>query len=254
MLKIIYKRLFSEQNRINFIYTFYKIRALFYYGNRYYCNCCNKKFRKFLPKGYVIRQNAKCPYCGSLERTRLLLMYLQNETEIFHKHLKVLHIAPEKCLYNILSKLNIEYIDGDINPAYATYKIDITDIKYPDNYFDIIICSHVLGHILDENTAIYELSRVLNPNGMALILTLLNSNDEKTYENPSVISSSERLLNYGEPDLCRLHGNDFNDTLSKNGFDVTIIDYRKELETQILKRYSLGDGNRELIFKCCKKV
>lgn len=254
MIKIIYKRLVSEKTRINFIYTFNKIRALFYFGNKYYCNCCNKKFRKFLSKGYTQRQNAKCPYCGSLERTRLLLLFLQNETEIFHKHLKVLHIAPEKCLYTIFNKLDIEYIDGDINPAFATYKIDITDIKYPDNYFDIIICSHVLGHIPDESMAISELSRVLSPNGMALILTLLNSDNKKTFEDPSIISNSERLLNYGEPDLCRLHGIDFKETLMKNGFEVTIIDYRKGLETQILNRYRLGDGKRELIFKCCKKV
>jgi len=72
---------------------------------------------------------------------------------------------------------NIVYIDADINKALARNVIDITNIPYPENYFDYIICSHVLGHVPNEQLAIEELHRVLKHDGKALILTLLGDND-----------------------------------------------------------------------------
>lgn len=253
MIKSTYKKIFSERFRINVINNVSKIISIFYRGNKFYCNCCNKSFKKFLPKGNIRRENAKCPYCGSLERTRLLLLYLQNETDLFKKNnLKLLHVAPENALFDIITKLNIKYIDGDINAAYARNVIDITDIRYPDNYFDLIVCSHVLGHVQDEGKAIRELRRVLNDEGTALIMTLLDLNREKTYESPDIVTSEERLLNYGEPDLCRLHGADFASRLQQQGFKTETIDYGGNFSTDINRRYSLGDGQREMIFKCTR--
>jgi SAM-dependent methyltransferase len=253
MIKKIYKRLFSEKFRINIKIQFNKLTSFSYLGNQFYCNCCNKSFRKFLPKGNVKRENAQCPYCGSLERTRLLLLYLQNETGLFEKKaLKLLHFAPERALFNIFKKLDIEYVDGDINPAYARNTIDITEINYPDNYFDSIICSHVLGHVPDEKKAIKELRRVLKSDGTVLVMTLLNVNIEKTYENSKIIMPKDKLIFYGEPDLCRLHGLDFGDRLQQQGFAVERIDYREKLSKEIVEKYRLGDGQREIIFKCTK--
>lgn len=249
MIKKIYKNIIAEKTRNNIIYFIRHITAFVYYGDRYYCNCCKKSFRKFLPKGNVKRKNAMCPYCFSLERTRLLHLYLENETEVFRKQLKVLHIAPEKCLYNILKKLNIEYIDGDINPANATHIIDITDIQYPDSYFDLIICSHVLGHVPDEQKAISELLRVLKKDGTTMFLTLINSGLSQTFEDINIITPEDRLTHYGEPDLCRLHGMDFQERIEKQGFVVKCIDYRENLSDEICTNYSLGDGQRELIFE-----
>lgn len=255
MIKKIYKKLFPEKIRINIRLKFSKLIHIFYLGNRFYCNCCNKSFRKFLPKGNVRRENAKCPYCGSLERTRLLLFYLKNETEIFQSQdLKLLHFAPEQPIFDILKKLNIEYVDGDINPSFARNIIDITAIPYPENYFDFIICAHVLGHVPDEGKAIEELFRVTKKNGMVLVMTLLNLGAEKTYENPEIVAGKERLAVYGEPDLCRLHGQDFETRLQKGGFTVDRVDYRMKLPPEIAETYRLGDGRREIIFKCTKAV
>lgn len=253
MIKRTYKKIFSERFRINVRLYIAKITSLFYRGNQFYCNCCNKSFRKFLPKGHIKRENSKCPYCGSLERTRLLLLYLQNETNLFkEKKLKLLHFAPEKALFNIVKKLDVEYVDGDINADYARNIIDITNIQYPDNYFDLIICSHVLGHVQNEAKAIQELRRVLDKKGTALIMTLLDLNREQTYETPDVTTPEERLANYGEPDLCRLHGADFESRLQQQGFKTETIDYRKKVSADVNKRYSLGDGQREIIFKCTR--
>ncbi|GAB3200265.1 hypothetical protein GCM10027293_20960 [Pontibacter aydingkolensis] len=149
-------------------------------------------------------------------------------------------------------KLPGEYVDADINPAFANHVIDITAIPYPDSYFDLVICSHVLGHVPNEARAIQELKRVLKSNGTALILTLINPELTYTFEDESITTAAERLQKYGEPDLCRLHGADFGARLAKQGFNVAQIDYRLALPQEVVKRNSLGDGRRELIFKCIK--
>lgn len=252
MLKLFYKKIFSEKIRIDIRIQLNKLIAPIYYGNKLKCNCCDKEFRTFLPKGNIKRENAQCPYCGSLERTRLLHLYLKNETTIFKNHLRVLHFAPERCLYDIFKKLDIDYIDGDINPAYASKVIDATNIDYPDSYFDLIICSHVLGHIPDEKKALREINRVMKKNGTALIQTLINRSSEKTFEDPKISSAKDRLSIYGEVDLVRLHGLDFSTRLELQGFQVESIDYRQNVSQSQRESSSLGDGNREMIFKCTK--
>jgi SAM-dependent methyltransferase len=185
---------------------------------------------------------------------RLLDLYLTHELNIYNnRNIRVLHFAPEDVLFKKFSLLDIEYVDADINPAYARNIVDITNIGYQDDYFDIIICSHVLGHVFDESRAIKELHRVLKRNGTALIMTLLNQNQETTYENPDIKSPEERLKYYGEPDLCRIHGADFHERLARQGFIVERIDYRTNLPAETLVRNCLGDGDREIIFKCRKQ-
>lgn len=253
MIKRIYKILISEKLRVKIRIYLNILISPVYSGHRFYCICCKKSFRIFFSKGNIKRKNAQCPYCGSLERTRTLALYLQNETDIFTvEHPKILHIAPEYSLFRILNKLNAEYVDGDINPAYARNVIDITDIHFPDNYFDLIICSHVLGHVPDEATAVKELKRVLSFEGEAIIMTVLDLNAAVTLEDTTVVSAQERLNKYGEPDLCRLHGMDFKERLVKGGFKVEPIDYRKRFSQEENERFSLGDGKREIIFSCRK--
>lgn len=254
MIKQIYKKLISEKKR-NELRTFVKkALAPAYSGTKFTCNCCNKSFRKFRPKGKVnLRKNAECPNCGSLERTRVLDFYLHNETGLYTKKgLKVLHFAPELCLYNALNQLDVEYIDGDINPDLARHVVDVTNIPYPDNYFDYIICSHVLGHVPDEAKALSELKRVINTKGTILIMSLIDHQKEQTYEDACLTTPEEKLKHYTEPDLCRLYGRDFRNRLENAGFSVSEIDYRKQFSKEDQYKFQLGDGNRELIFQCKK--
>lgn len=228
--------------------------ALFNKGNDVTCNCCGKSFGTFLPKGNGIeeRQNAMCPNCFSLERTRLLYFYLQRETSVFQdKEKAVLHFAPEQILKKQLKKDRTVYIDADIHPAYASHVFDICKIPYEDNQFHLVICSHVLGHVKEEQLAIKEMQRVVKPNGVALILSLL-SGDEKTIEKEGELTAEERLELYGEKDLERLHGNDLKERLERGGFVVEQIDYRNQFSAEEQNRYQLGNGKREMIFVCRK--
>ena len=77
----------------------------FYIGRGVECPVCGTRRRKFLPYGYVhSRPNALCPRCLSLERHRLLWLYLQRETDLPTAYPRILHIAPEVCLMRKLRK------------------------------------------------------------------------------------------------------------------------------------------------------
>ena len=253
MIKYLYKIFLSEKARNSIKELLNRLISPLYRGNKFYCNCCNKTFRKFLAKGNIKRLNARCPYCSSLERGRVLELYLNNELNIFESgNIKILHFAPERALSSKLKNIkNIEYIDADINKALARNVIDITNIPYPENYFEYIICSHVLGHVPNEQLAIEELHRVLKNDGKALILTLLGDN-ELTIEDENIKTPEARLNYYGEPDLCRLHGKDFANRLQMSGFNVEAIDYRLQFPEEIQKKQALGNGEREVIFRCTK--
>src|SRR5690606_10285758 len=96
---------------------FSKIAPLLYYGNRYEDPITGKTYRKFLPYGYsgkAKRKNVLCPGSLSLERHRLLWLYLKERTVFFIKPARMLHIAPEQCFYKLFkAQENLEYITGD---------------------------------------------------------------------------------------------------------------------------------------------
>lgn len=253
MLKAIYKKIFTERQRNDFHFFLFRFRALKYRGNVVKCNCCENEFSQFLPYGNVKRDNAICPRCNSLERNRVLWMYLQKELNIENRHWKILHFAPERTLEKRFKALaNLDYFGVDLNPQLADYQVDITDIPYEKNTFDLIICSHVLGHVPDEPKAIQEMKRVLSPNGLAIIMTVIDINNKDTYENPNVKTPAERLEHYGEDDLTRLHGMDFGQRLANEGFNVERLDYRLTFDEAEQRRFGLGSGEREVLYLCKK--
>jgi SAM-dependent methyltransferase len=188
-----------------------------------------------------------------LERIRNLLFYIERETCILTAKGRLLHFAPEWCLLPVFKKAkNLDYITADINPNFADYQVDIMDIPFPGESFDYIICFHVLGHVPDEQKAIEEMHRVLKRDGVALISTIIDPHNPLTFETDDADTPEKRLQYYSEPDLLRLHGSDFDRRLMQRGFQVEVIDYRIRMGEEIRKKYALGDGKRELIFRCTK--
>jgi SAM-dependent methyltransferase len=133
---------------------FSKIAPLLYYGNKFEDPISGKTYRKFLPYGYsnnVKRENALCPGSLSLERHRLLWLYLKNKTNFFTTKHKLLHIAPEQCFYKLFKAMpNLEYVTGDYNSPIADHHFDLHHAPFSDNSFDVIFCHHVLEHVEDD--------------------------------------------------------------------------------------------------------
>jgi ubiquinone/menaquinone biosynthesis C-methylase UbiE len=99
-------------------------------------------------------------------------------------------------------------------------RMDITDIQYPDEYFDVIYCSHVMEHVQDDKKAMREFYRVLKSGGWAILLVPITA--DKTSENSSVVDPSERLRIFGQEDHVRRYGTDYLDRLEGAGFEVKI--------------------------------
>ena len=170
----------------------------------------------------VLRPNARCPVCGSLERHRLLIKFIRENTRLFQAPMKkMLHIAPEPILSQIFNRADvIEYLSADLSNPNAMVNFDLTDIPYADNSFDVIYCSHVLEHIPDDRQAMRELRRVMTPNGWAILLVPTTA--EKTFEDSSVTSPEERERLFGQHDHVRRYGPDYVNRLQECGFRVSV--------------------------------
>ena len=202
---------FLESYLPNFIEMFKKIRYLLYKGKSKYCPCCGGYFRKFLPTGAKYRSSAQCPRCRSLERHRLILLYLKYKTNFFTKSLKVLYVAPKEILQTIFKKMsNLDFVSIDLDSPLAMIKMDITNLQFEDNFFNVILCSHVLEHIKEDLVAMKELFRVLKPNGWAIIQAPIDYNRKKTFEDPNVILPKDRRCLFGEENHFRIYGQDYN--------------------------------------------
>mgnify|MGYP003643707936 FL=1 len=213
-------------------------------GDRYTDPIDGKSFKSFLPYGYENpRENVLSPSTLSLERHRLLWLYLQNETDFFTKNYKVLHFAPEQAFYKRFKKLNhITYTTTDLDSPLADVKADICNLPFANNSFDIIFCNHVLEHIPDDTKAMEELFRILKPNGWGIFQIPQDLKRETTFEDNSITDKKERAAIFGQYDHVRIYGRDYFDKLRTIGFTVNEIDYTAQLPENDIEKYRLAKG------------
>ncbi|WP_025742921.1 class I SAM-dependent methyltransferase [Aquimarina pacifica] len=228
------------------------IISLFLKGNTYTDPIDGKSFSKFLPYGYgTQRDNVLSPSTLSLERHRLLWLYLKNETDFFTKPSKVLHFAPEQAFYKRFRKLpHLDYTTTDLNSPLADIKADICNLPFEDNTYDIIFCNHVLEHIPDDTKAMQELYRVLKPNGMAILQIPQELERETTFEDDSITDPKERAAIFGQYDHVRVYGRDYFEKLRSIGFRVNEVDYTNTLPKEKVTKYCLAQD--EILPVCYK--
>ena len=224
-------------------YSFYLtplLRVLFK-GNKFIDPIDGSSYSKFLSYGYrSIRKNALCPGTLSLERHRLLWLYLDNETNILKSNLKVLHVAPEQIFFKKFKKFNHwNYLTFDINSPIADTKGDLKSMKFKDESFDLVICNHVLEHIEDDKMALEEIYRVLNINGIAILQVPINVNREKTFEDSKITSQYDREKYFGQYDHVREYGIDYKERIEQVGFQVEMINYSDNFSEEMIIRYGL---------------
>ena len=218
--------------------------AIWLRGSRFVDPIDGKGFRKFLPYGYENpREGVLSPSTLSLERHRLLWLYLENETNFFTENLKVIHFAPEQAFYKRFRKLsNIEYITTDLNSPLADIKADICNLPFEDASFDVIFCNHVLEHIPDDTKAMQELLRILRPGGWGIFQIPQDLARATTFEDDSITDKKERTKIFGQYDHVRVYGRDYFDKLRELGFTVEEIDYTNVLGDTAVQKYRLAKG------------
>jgi SAM-dependent methyltransferase len=230
------------------------------------CSVCDYQGEFKMPS--FRKQKVLCPTCNSLERQRFVYLawnnYIKNKIS---SSPNILHIAKDVCiekLFKATIKSTGSYRCCDLDPIKrGVLNIDITRIPLSIQNIDIVYASHVLEHIVDDDKAISEIYRILNPGGLAIILVPQKFSLEKTYEDPNIITPEERLKHFGDKDHVRYYGLDFIDRLVTHGFTVDIIALHsfltqmpkarqiiKCIEPDAEKDYNLS--NLDIIYLCWK--
>lgn len=237
--------------RLSYVVQFFA--PVLYGGSKFEDPIDGRGYRKFLPYGYggKLRPNALSPGTNSLERHRLLWLYLKRDTDFFSQPKKVLHVAPEQCFYGRFRKMqNLDYTTADLDSPIADIEMDIHDIPFAENTFDVVFCNHVLEHVDDDQQCMSELCRVLKPGGLAIMQVPWIPEQELTVEDPTITDPAERERLFGQYDHVRKYGKDYSDRLEKAGFKVTRVDMSSELSAEEFNKYSLPQG--EPLFVCSK--
>jgi len=255
---LIFKHILNNIPRPWLIKASYLVKpiiAFYLKGDTYTDPIDGNSFRKFLPYGYSKqRKNALSPSTLSLERHRLMWLFLKNETSFFtsSKKIKTLHIAPEQCFLKIFKKQkNLDYVTSDLESPIADVKADICNLPFKDDSFDVVFCNHVLEHIPDDKKAMQELFRVLKKGGFGVFQIPQDMSRENTFEDASITDKEERTKIFGQYDHVRVYGRDYFNKLRSVGFKVDEVDYTQRITPEELERFCLMKN--EILPVCYKE-
>ena len=231
--------------------------GLLYLGKGKQCPLCGCQRRKFLPYGYVTsRENALCPNCLSLERHRLLWLWLVRESDIGRGAMalpKMLHIAPEVALMRKFKKMYAStpdrYVTADLESPLADMHFDVQQIPLEAESFDAVFCNHIMEHVEDDGKALRELYRIMRRGGWGVILSPVELEREKTFEDDTITDPAERTRIFGQYDHRRIYGRDYAARLREAGFEVYDIDYKNELSKAEQELYALPADHLYIVCK-----
>ncbi|MDD5069806.1 MAG: methyltransferase domain-containing protein [Candidatus Omnitrophica bacterium] len=163
------------------------------------------------------RKYAQCPKCLALERHRFQYLIFSAITEgIDTKNMSMVHFAPENCLQDIFSQRFKNYITSDLDRKDVDKKEDLTALSFDTGSVDLVFASHVLQYIKNDSQALSEISRILTPQGIAILAVPIIG--EKTVEYSECNPYEEGHL--------RCPGRDYYDRFKKHFSRVTIYSSR----------------------------
>lgn len=220
----------------------------FLFFKKYKCSVCDDIVDNYLPLDSKFKQNSEsagykyfgqnehlsikkynCPKCKSSDRDRLYAAYYSGLINLKENNKgKLLHIAPSWPLNNFFLVKNFSVITTDLMMVGVDYLQDVENMKsFEDDFFDFVLCSHVLEHVNNPKKALSEIKRVLKKNGEAILMAPINPNIKSTLENPKHVTPEERLRNYGQEDHLRLFAkNDFISLIKSVDFELKTIDIK----------------------------
>ncbi len=192
-----------------------KLIATFYAGNPYQCNICDFQMSRFIT---LKNTDQICPKCGSIGRNRKLWNLIENELS----DKTVLHFSPSPSVQEKIQASNVgTYITTDYAGEFnATKNLNIEAIDEPDHTYDLIICYHILEHVVNDLQAMSELYRISKPGGKCIIQTPFTEGE--IYEDASIQTEEDRLKHFGQEDHVRIYSvKGLRQRLESVGFSTT---------------------------------
>lgn len=205
------------------------------------CALCQRSFFSFVPTSSASATDRElkligsdlsrfwCPHCFSTDRERHLRLYFGVLFGEVMLEWDLLHFAPESMFGPWLSERVRSYTQAHYDVATPTEGIDIRNIPWPSQSFDVVIANHVLEHVIEDRHAMAEVWRVLRPGGVAILQTPYSPLLSTTLENPGVATPEARLQIFGQADHVRVYGLDLLDRLRDSGFAVEMISHESLL-------------------------
>ena len=126
---------------------------------------------------------------------------------------------------------------------------DVQQIPLEDESFDAIICNHIMEHVEDDRKALKELYRIMRRGGWGVILSPVELEREKTFEDDTITDPAERTRIFGQYDHRRIYGRDYAERLRAAGFEVYDIDYKNELSKAEQELYALPADHLYIVCK-----
>lgn len=224
VLKTIFNTVFSKKLRYQLEPVLRSSYSIFKKGKNHLCVICN-----FESSSFELLQNNDllCPKCGSLARDRRLWQILSEK--FIKSNISVLDFSPSRTLYrNWKKEVDLKYISSDLSDNFiADVAYDITNIPQEKDQFDLIVCYHILEHVIDDAKAMSELHRVLKPNGTIILQTPFK--EGAIYEDYSITSEADRLVHFGQIDHVRYYNVDgLKKRLENAGLKVQVHQYEKD--------------------------
>lgn len=215
------------------------LKRIWYWGRKHRCNVCFAHIRTWIEVGLASqvfnnhemvgagRRKRGCPVCHSTDRDRLMLLFFETQKAYLLNQVQpsILHFAPEPYLSSLLKNDSSHYQKGDMftvgyNYPSDTLKMDIQQIPFPDNSWDMVIANHVLEHVENDALAMSEVWRALKPNGIAIMQVPIATDLKSTIEAPSGTDELSYEKITGQFDHRRLYGMDYFDRLKQAGFEL----------------------------------
>lgn len=173
-----------------------------------FCPICGLATERLAP-GPGGRPLAACPWCGSLERHRLLTVLLGGMAADLAGG-RFLEVAPSPFTTGLLSRLGpSRLVTCDVDPSADGRSVDVraslTRLPFRDGVFDLVVCLHVLEHVRDDRSAVSELARVLAGTGYGVVQVPWEAG-KPTDEHPEPVSEAERIARFTRADHVRQYG------------------------------------------------
>lgn len=241
-----------------------RIKFSKYKGTGFLCNVCGHSYEYFvddlpsaenrsaLEKNSVVAgygKNIICPNCGSTARERLVLIMLNEHFAVFGK--KVLHLSPEKYIYDFLKMKAAEVITADLHPGFykhinaKTQEADLLKLPFGDEIFDLVVGNHILEHIPNDSKALSEIYRVIKRGGRAILQVPYSESNSSTLENPVINNAKEQSRLFGQKDHVRIYAfNNYVDRLRKAGFKVNVL---RSSELELYAGHAIQEGEHFLM-------